>query len=239
MTPKSNTTLSAQTWQDFRNKFNRKVLGNNRVPWMKSRELVILEEILANLKPAYCLEWGSGFSTFHFPQLLPDLKKWYSLEHHKGWFDTVKSGLTNPKVEVLLAEPDDRDYFSFKGKYGPKLEGLYEDFHTYIELPKSFGLKFDFIFIDGRARKECLKAAYDLISDHGVVVVHDANRDAYFEDLPPFSSTFRLTDHRHHRKEGGIWIGRKAGKVEDLVDVETHRQVWQRLKLMATVFFLR
>lgn len=215
------------------------MLGNNRVPWMKSRELVIIEELLKAVHPTNCLEWGSGFSTFHFPALLPGLNKWYSLEHHKGWFDIVKSGQTDPRVEVLLVEPDDREYFSFRGKYGPKLEGIYEDFRSYIELPRNFNLKFDFIFIDGRARKECLKVAYDLVSDNGVVVVHDANRDAYFEDLPPFASSFRLTDHRHHRKEGGIWIGRKTGKVEDLLDTATHARVWAQVRLMARIFFLR
>ena len=229
----------SQAWRDLSNKFRRKVLGQNRVPWMKTRELDVIMEVLANVKPEFCLEWGSGFSTLYFPEHIPSLKHWYALEHHKGWFDTIKTGIRNPKAEVMLVEPDDPDYFNRKERYNPKMEGLYEDFHTYIEQPRNFNLKFDFIFIDGRARKECLKVAYELVSDHGAVIVHDANRSAYFEDLPPFESSFRLTDYRAHRKEGGIWIGRKKGQVSQILSTDRHARTWKIHNAVAKGFFLR
>ena len=39
-------------------------------PYMKNREIMILEEVIRNLNPKNCLEWGSGYSTIYFPKLL-------------------------------------------------------------------------------------------------------------------------------------------------------------------------
>jgi len=232
-------TLRSQTWRDFTNKVNRKLTGKVLVPWMRTRELDIINEVLYNIQPEYCLEWGSGLSTVYFPNQIPSLKTWYALEHHKGWFENVQRMITGEKVNLQLVEPDDPDHFKLTGKYNPKREGLFEDFKTYILTPKNFGHRFDFIFIDGRARKECLKIAFELVSENGVVVVHDANRDDYFTELPSFSSWFRLTDYRNHRKEGGIWIGRKHGRVEEILRTDLHTQLWKQHNLVAKLFFLR
>ena len=206
---------------------------------MRTRELDIINEVIANIRPVNCLEWGSGYSTLYFPESIQGLEHWYSLEHHQGWYERVKGMITNPRVEIDLVAPDLADYFSLKGKYGPKLEGFYEDFKTYIEWPRKMPFKFDFIFIDGRARKDCLRVAYDIVSDQGAVIVHDANRDSYFEDLPPFHSSVRYTDYRHHRKEGGIWIGSKTRPVEEFLDTKLHTRLWRKHNLTAKLFLLR
>jgi len=203
------------------------------------REMDIITEVLANTAPSKCLEWGSGYSTLYFPGLLPGLEYWHSLEHHKAWHEKVKGMNSNPNVTVSLVEPDFKDYFGLRGKYGPRLEGTYEDFKTYIEWPRNTPGGYDFIFIDGRARKECLRIAFDLISDRGAVIVHDANRDSYFEELPPFRSSIRFTDHRQHRKEGGIWIGSKGREVGEFLDTRLHRRLWDLNNTTARIFFLR
>ena len=40
-------------------------------PFMKNRETILIEELLKNMQPKNCLEWGSGFSTFNFSRLIP------------------------------------------------------------------------------------------------------------------------------------------------------------------------
>lgn len=239
MKDKKKPTVLAQFYRDYQDKINRKVFKQYNMPWMKSKELDIIEEIILNVKPEHCFEWGSGYSTLLFPAMLPGMKSWHSLEHNKGWYEVIAGKNKDPRVTVSLVEPDDKEYMKLTGKYDQKKEGLYEDFKTYIEFPKTIGHKFDFIFIDGRARKECLKRAFDLVTDTGVVIVHDANRDDYFNELPAFSSTFRLTDYRKHRKQGGIWIGRKSGKVADILDVDHHAKIWKQHDTVAKVFFLR
>jgi hypothetical protein len=194
---------------------------------------------LFKVQPGRCLEWGSGYSTIYFPAIQQSIKEWHAIEHHPGWAETVRSKSKDKRIYLHAISPDDANYFQVKGKYGPKLEGTYEDFKSYIDFPKSLGGQFDFIFIDGRARKDCLKLAFELVSENGVVIVHDANRDNYFTDLPPFQSFVRFTDFRQHRKEGGIWIGRKSGEVSEILNVETHKGLWSSHNLLAKVFFLR
>jgi predicted O-methyltransferase YrrM len=239
MTTKPKPSLRSQFFRDYQDKFNRKVFKQFNMPWMKSKELDIIEEVILNVKPAHCLEWGSGYSTIILPKLLPDLKTWNSIEHNKEWHEFIAKRNTDPRVTITLIEPDDKEYMKLTGKYDAKKEGLYEDFKTYIEFPESLGHKFDFIFIDGRARRECIKKAHSLLSENGVIIVHDANRDDYFNELPSLSSTFRLTDYRKHRKQGGVWIGRKAGDVADVLDVAHHTKIWKQHDMLAKVFFLR
>ncbi len=235
----ANPSWYSQLFRDFKDKLNRRVFKKFEMPWMKSKELDIITEAVTKLQPSNCFEWGSGFSTLMIPAMLPAMKNWYSLEHHKEWYEFIARENKDDRVKVVLIEPDDTLYHSITGKYNAKKEGLYDDFKTYIEYPTTLNLTFDFIFIDGRARKECLKKAYQLVSDSGVVMVHDANRDDYFTNLPPFSDTFRLTDYRHHRKQGGIWVGRKSGLVSELLDVSHHEKVWRQHDRVAKTLLLR
>lgn len=206
---------------------------------MKMRELDIIKEILIKLKPKRCLEWGSGYSSTYFPAFQESIQEWHAIEHHPGWSEIVRNKITDNRITLHSIPPDDPSYFQFKGKYGPRLEGTYQDFKSYVDFPKSLGGTFDFIFIDGRARKDCLKLAFELVSENGVVIVHDANRDNYFEDLPPFNSSIRFTDFRQHRKEGGIWIGSKYRPVEEILETADHKKLWASHNILAKVFFLR
>ena len=232
-------SFGSQLMRDLHARIKKKVFKNYEEPWMKMRELDIIKEILIRLEPNRCLEWGSGYSSTYFPAFQPSIREWHAIEHHAGWSETVRKKINDDRIRLHSIPPDDPAYFQFKGKYGPKLEGTYEDFKTYIEHPKNLSGTFDFIFIDGRARKECLKLAYDLISENGVVIVHDANRDNYFTELPPFASSVRFTDFRQHRKEGGIWIGRKTRPVEEILGIMDHQRIWDSHNLLAKIFFLR
>ena len=40
---------------------------------MKNRETILIEELLINMQPKNCLEWGSGYSTFNFSRLIPSV----------------------------------------------------------------------------------------------------------------------------------------------------------------------
>jgi predicted O-methyltransferase YrrM len=232
-------TWSSQVFRDARDKFSRKLFKKFNMPWMKSKELDIITEVISKLQPTSCFEWGSGFSTLMLPGMLPNLKSWHSLEHDKVWYEFIAQENKDSRVTISLVEPDDTEYMKRVSKYDEKKEGIYADFKTYIEFAATLGRKFDFIFIDGRARKECLKEAFGLVNERGVVIVHDGNRDSYFTDLPAFNSTFRLKDYRHHRKQGGIWVGRKNGEVSELLDVKHHSKIWKQHDIAAKLLLLR
>ena len=228
-----------QMFRDYREKLNHKLSGTFQLPWMKSKEFDIIKEILLRLDPAECFEWGSGMSTLVFPRLAGRLQSWTSIEHNKEWFEFISRKNQEPKVTLELVLPDNQDFKIHDGKSKVLVEGSYDDFRTYVDYPRTLNRLFDFIFIDGRARRFCLRTAFDLIKDNGVVVVHDANRDDYFVDLPPFKSVLKLNDYRKRRKLGGIWVGRKAGSIDGVLDVGYHENLWRKHDQVARYFFLR
>ncbi len=211
-------TVLSQFLRDQRAKLSQR-LGRNTEPWMKTRELDIIVESLAACRPAHCLEWGAGASTLYFPPRLPSMVSWLSIEHDRAWHDTTASRNRDPRVALVGISPDRGDY------PGTRLEGSYEDFTTYVDYPATLGRQFDFIFIDGRARTACLAQAYRLVTDQGLVILHDANRDQYVGSLPPFAHLLRLTDYRKGR--GGILMASRGRAIEEFIDVGLHQRLWR------------
>lgn len=218
MTTPQPPTVWSQFWRDQRAKIDHR-RGRTELPWMKSRELDIINEALASLNPARCLEWGAGFSTRYFPPRLPALESWTSVEHNTTWFAHVQAMPLDPRISLVSIPPDHGDYPN------TRKEGTYEDFRTYVDYPSSLGGRFDFVFIDGRARAACLTQAFDLVTEAGLVILHDANREYYVETLPPFAHLLRLIDYRKNR--GGILLASRGRPIGDFIDIELHRRLWR------------
>ena len=90
-------------------------------------------------------------------------------------------------------------------------------------------MKVDLIIIDGFARNACLSVAKDYLNRGGFVILHDANRNRYFEKQmsEQFKYSFLITDYR--RSAGGIWIGSNDQPIETVLDTQKHSQKWQRI----------
>lgn len=224
-------TVAGQFLRDQRAKLARRVLGRDIQPWMKTRELDIILEALAACRPMHCLEWGAGTSTLFFPPRIPSLRSWLSLEHNRDWHDSVAARNRDPRVALRWIPPDRGDY------PGTRKEGTYEDFHSYVDHPGTLGRRWEFIFIDGRARAACLARAFDLVTEDGLVILHDANRDYYVADLPPFAHLLRLTDYRRGR--GGILLASRGRPVEAFIDVARHQRLWRGHDRLARWLFMR
>lgn len=188
---------------------------------MKFREQEILEEIFASLQPQNCLEWGSGHSTLYFPKLLPPQAKWSAIETDEVWRKRIVDLNQSDRVSIYHV-PWNNYPFSDAEK-----DGSYEDLKDYIDYPIKFA-PFDFILIDGRARRACLKKAMDIVTEEGVIILHDANRKYYQAELPAWQHQALFTDFR--RSAGGMWIGSKATPMAELFDVSSHQQKWGKLQ---------
>jgi len=212
-------TILTQICKEYRDKILEKAFNIKKTkPWMKYREIEIIEEILKNLQPQKALEWGSGYSTTYFPKILNENAMWLSVEHDEKWATKVKNVNRNPSVEIFHVHPN---HFPWTDKFG---DGAYSDLINYVEFPSKFG-NFDFILIDGRARKDCLVKAYELVKDNGVVVLHDATREYYHEPFKLYKHQVLFQDYR---KDGsGLWVGSKGIDIKVVLDVDKHRKVWQ------------
>ena len=194
-------------------------------PMMRYRELNIIRELIAEVKPKKVLEWGSGYSTLYWHRLLPEDSTWLAVEHNKLWVDKLTELNDNPNVIIKCVEPENPDWTD---KYR---DGAYSDLSEYINYPKTHE-QFDLIIIDGRGRKDCAAAAKDLITEKGIVILHDANREWYHEPLNDFKYKELFLDYRNNyenfkRVAGGIWLGSHETDINSVIDVNYHRKLWK------------
>ena len=80
------------------------------------------------------------------------------MEHDKGWFDKVKN--TSPANAEMIFCHLEKD-----GEYAKKATLLDK--------------KFDIIIVDGRDRVNCCKYSVDALSESGVLVLDDSEREVY------------------------------------------------------------
>ena len=185
-------------------------------PFMKNREIMILEEIIRNLNPKNCLEWGSGYSTIYLPKLLLKDANWLAIEHCSDWANKINQMNFNSGVNIKYIPPNNYPWSDNNN------DGSHEDLIDYIEFPDNHA-PYDFILIDGQARLECIKKSFDLITDMGVVVLHDANRMYYHKNIEIYPN--QVFFPIHGRKGLGLWIGSKELKINEVLNVTSHKNL--------------
>lgn len=152
-------------------------------PEMWLNEIGYIEKTLVELalknKFLNSLEWGSGNSTVYFSKFLRQKEipfKWIAIEHFIPWHEKVtvmlKENSLSSDVECFLKSPTHEANKNIQ-------ETLNLD--EYINFPSTLGIKFNFILVDGRKRKECLDKASGILAPNGVVVLHDAEREWYHD----------------------------------------------------------
>ncbi len=123
------------------------------LPWVTYSFIDFIKERIN--KSQHIFEYGSGSSTIFYAERAGSVT---SVEHDKGWFDKVKN--TSPGNAEMIFCQLEKD-----GEYAKKA--------TLI------GKKFDIIIVDGRDRVNCCKYSVDALSENGVLVLDDSEREVY------------------------------------------------------------
>ena len=97
-------------------------------------------------------EYGLGNSTLYFNRISTHC---FGVEHDKSWYEKVVG-----------------DHFS-KENY------FLCDEEEYVNSIQNKNRKFDIIIVDGKLRNECLLKAISFLSDAGVVILDDSERQEY------------------------------------------------------------
>jgi len=199
----------------------RKIMGISpkKIPFMKFKEIAIMEDLLHNKQPARVLEYGCGFSTLYFPKFLPKNGQWVSVEHEEGWFGHMQRELKQAEVQEKVAL-----HFVAPDLPSWELEGDYNSFKTYVDFPHSLPA-FDIVLVDGMAREECIIRAEKLLKPDGLLIVHDANRRKYHPLVKAFPHYLIFEDFR--KTAGGFGFGSMVPQIDKLLDIPYHRKVWQ------------
>jgi len=188
------------------------VLLRRYPPEMWLSEISVIIDCFKNLKhdnPIEVCEWGSGNSTIFFPCYLLNqgIKyHWTSIEHFVPWFDIVRRGLADEKLENIDYALVDSTMESDKDKQRKQL------MVDYINFPLSLNKKFDVVFIDGRKRLDCLKVASRVVKPDGMVFLHDAERVWYHKGFKFYKNGgCFVTSNICEQAFGGVqklWVGK-------------------------------
>jgi predicted O-methyltransferase YrrM len=207
-------------YKELRDYVKKVLIGQPVKPYMKHKEIAIILELIERKKPKYCLEYGAGYSTCYFPKYLNEGALWISIEHDEYWANVIKR-MIGANTKVYHIPPNN---YPWTDEHN---DGSYTDLRDYVEFPRSLGMRFDFILVDGRARKDCLICALDLLNIGGIIVLHDANRKYYLDPCKLYRYQVLFTDHR--KDAGGLWIGSRDLDINTVLDVKKHREIWQKL----------
>lgn len=187
------------------------------MPWMCYEEIEIIENILQRLQPRHCLEWGTGYSTVYFSRFLPRNSLWISVDHDKNWELEIDNFKKDLNTKVFCVPPNHYPWTDNNN------DGAYADLVDYIEFPRKFA-KFDFILIDGRGRKDCLIKANELITEKGIIVLHDAEREYYQEPFRLFK--YQILMGGYNRNGSMLWVGSRGYNVDIMLNFSRYKKLW-------------
>lgn len=178
--------------------------------WMDPIEQSQLLAILHAVGPERCLEWGSGGSTQYYLRQCPFVREWVSVEHDERWVEEVRAAVQDPRLRLTHVAPDrplslanpsevEIQRWNLRAEYDPTL------MVSYVSKPRSFGGSFDFVLVDGRARRFCIREGFSLLRPGGVLALHDAQREEYHDALHAVGTPLFLTPW----KQGQMCLVRK------------------------------
>lgn len=128
-------------------------LNSEPIPWVTYSFIDFIADRIQ--KEHTVFEFGSGNSTIYYAQRA---QKVVSVEHDKAWFDKISLS-TPANSEMIYCELQ---------KNG-----------DYSKMPESLGLKFDIIIVDGRDRVNCCLHSLGALTEQGVVILDDSEREQY------------------------------------------------------------
>lgn len=198
-------------------------------PWMTYEEILVVKDALETFRPQKCLEWGTGYGTLYFPHCAGKGAQWFSVEHDSQWAVKIKGMNKNPNILITHVPPN---HFPWSDEYH---DGAGSDLQDYIEFPGQLG-PFDFVLVDGRARKDCLRKAYEMITEKGLVILHDAERRHYHQPFELYPYQF-LFDHA--RTGIRLWIGSRGLDLNKKIDFTKYENLKIFLTLLAKIRHLR
>lgn len=151
-------------------------------PFVAPSEWAQIQAAIYSIRPRVILEWGSGGSTLGLSRMCERL---YSIEHDRAWCARVQQTLPEKSnVELRLIRPLEPEQgvdwaWRQRAEFEPGLLG------DYVAAPASMGVEPDVIFVDGRARRFCIREGLRIVRPGGLVILHDAQRRYYHDAIPP------------------------------------------------------
>ena len=127
------------------------------LPWLTYSFIDFITERLS--KEFDVFEFGSGNSTLFFAERVKQVS---SVEHNSDWYNKLKSKIPVNSNLILSISDSSEDY---------------------IAVLKQSNKKFDLITIDGIHRVDCCLSASNYLTDKGIIILDDSEREQYKEGI--------------------------------------------------------
>lgn len=139
----------------FKARSTQSPIGDNGepIPWVTYSFIDFISKRIKNSHTIF--EFGSGNSTLYYAKRA---KKVVSVEHDKAWFEKISTSSPS-NAEMIFCELESNG--------------------DYSRMPSSLPGKFDIIIVDGRDRVNCCYNSLSALSNGGVVVLDDSEREKY------------------------------------------------------------
>ena len=163
-------------------------IGDKSTPvWMGPGEFSQLLAAIEATGPSTFLEWGAGGSTMAILKECPYIERYVAVEHNTEWYEQVVEKVTDPRLSIynILPDipPDANLTYQQMCDWTEDVEQDATIMASYVGHPATLGLRFEFILVDGRARRHCIDEGFKLLSPGGTLAVHDAQRTTYHDAI--------------------------------------------------------
>lgn len=128
---------------------------NQPIPWVTYSFIDFIKDRLN--KNLSVFEYGSGNSTLFYAK---HVKRVVSVEHDEAWYQKIVNQKA-PNAEMIFTKLETNGEYSQKAKL--------------------LGEKFEVIIVDGRDRVNCCKHSISALTENGVLVLDDSEREVYEE----------------------------------------------------------
>lgn len=131
---------------------------NNPVPWLTLPFNAFISERLTPDMTIF--EYGSGNSTLFYAK---KVKEVVAVENDKGWFDEIKNEMPS-NVQLIF-------------------ENLKNNDDRYNKAASLTSKKYDMIVVDGRERVKCMLNSVTCLTEKGVMVLDNSDRESYLPGI--------------------------------------------------------
>ena len=149
---KSGYLINKGWWKSFENSRPQDI-NEKPLPWVTYSFIDFIEPRLT--KEMVLFEYGSGNSTIYYSSMV---EKVISVEHDKKFYNSLRYN-SPANVELFFCELE----------YGG-------DYSRWSERMKQ---KYDLIIVDGRDRVNCMLNSVKSLSESGVIILDDSERESY------------------------------------------------------------
>ena len=142
------------------------------LPWWTLDSMSLVDDFLAHRPHTRVFEWGSGASTIWLAKRAGEV---ISVEYDPQWA-AMMTPLVGPCTRIIHTPATPSSTPEVPSQMWGHKNLDYRDYVNAIDLVEG---QFDLIVIDGRARSACLDKAVPRLTDDGMIVFDNTNRQRY------------------------------------------------------------